>query len=55
MTVKQGDQSFSKKINIPEMKWIETPSFVTKGKGDVRNPSMVNRLQCRVARQLGRT
>ncbi|XP_078383070.1 uncharacterized protein LOC144665665 [Oculina patagonica] len=32
VTVKEGDQTFSKKINIPEKKWIETPSVVTKAK-----------------------
>ncbi|KAL9964073.1 hypothetical protein ACROYT_G027651 [Oculina patagonica] len=31
VSVKEGDQAFSKKINIPEKKWIETPSVVAKG------------------------
>ena len=31
-TVKKGDESYSESINIPKMKWTETPAVISKGK-----------------------
>ncbi|RMX47141.1 hypothetical protein pdam_00016212 [Pocillopora damicornis] len=35
-TVKKGDESYSESINIPKMKWTETPAVISKGKREYR-------------------